>query len=145
MLSVSVWAATYSHPKWRTKKQRRLIARDIRRLSKTAGISTRKSTKRECTLTLASDAPASSGIYRFYYGEEIVYIGTSGNIQRRIGEHIEGSHNKMLHEFLQSGYAQVDWYRCLYRSWMERYELTEFKVVMGRRPVYNKIGGGLPY
>jgi len=105
----------------------------------------RKSVIKESLPALVSDAPTSRGIYRFYSDQEIIYIGASRNLLRRIDEHINGSDNELLREFIESGGTQIEWYSCPYPGWMERYELFEFEALMGRRPVCNKIDGGLPY
>lgn len=144
-LSVKVWSLTSLHPNKYTVAERRGIARDIGRLTRLSGISTRASKRAACSSATVASAPRSSGVYCLYSGEETVYIGASNDLRYRLSTHFGGSHNPEIADLIRLSNAYVDWYQSLYYAWMECLELAEYLRSLGRLPSYNKIGCGLPF
>ena len=84
--------------------------------------------------------PKKSGVYRFISNNEVIYIGSSNNLYKRMAEHKscinKGSNGKTqqdFYQFLQSNYFTVEFQPT------DNYRQLEQKLIELHNPKYNAI------
>ena len=143
ILYCKLYRNTNTNPSELGITKRRQMARLIKKAARTAGISSRATAIELFSSKIVNSAPNDCGIYRFYKGEELVYIGCSRGIRIRFKEHLVDCQNPKLDALIKSGSARVQWYICPFYGWMESFELTEYEEEHGYLPPYNKTRGGV--
>ncbi len=135
--------ATRKYPERLTDEQRLRAVNLITRLGESYGWNMSPSPPRKFTREILPSVPRTRGIYRFYEGEKLTYIGVSGNLCRRLYQRWDESRgdnppNGKLAESIRSGRASVEWYITPMAGWMEDYELTEYCAQhAGKPPEFN--------
>ena len=142
-------AETCQYAERKTPQQRQRTVKLISRLGELYGWDTPASEPCKFAHEILSSVPDTRGVYRFYEGDEVTYIGVAcSTLQERLSEQWNASGrasppNKELAESIQSGRASVEWYVTPFPGWMEDYELTRYSEEhSGRLPAYNQRRGG---
>jgi len=124
---INVFFATLTRAEHMGPDERRQTASRIRELARMQGLNPMLSEKRPFSASMCNDVPTAGGVYHFYEGDELRYIGVAdSNLQRRLFRYRKGGHNTKLAELITVGTAEVAWYTCPYPGWMEDFELIEY-------------------
>ena len=135
---------TCQYAERKTPQQRQRTVKMINRLGELYGWDTPASEPCKLGAEMLSSVPHTRGVYRFYEGDQVTYIGVAcRSLQERLREHWNASGraslpDKELAESIQSGRASVAWYVTPFPGWMEDYELTRYcEEHSGRPPAFN--------
>jgi hypothetical protein len=138
---VTAWGFTGSRPRSMSYDERHETASAVLALAAKLGIDTSISERVSFSKEATKVVPERSGVYHFFDGNDLVYIGKAKSLRDRLDRHRTSSHNKQLADLIRSGKAEVEWYQSPFDSWMERFELVEYREKNGRLPGFNRILG----
>ena len=122
--------ATVKYAAQLNREQRLRAVEMITRLGRSAGWTMSLSPRRKFTHEILLSVPCTRGVYRFYEADQLTYIGVSGSLRRRLGQHWNDGRrdnppNRELAQSIRCGRASVEWYITPMPGWMEDYELTQ--------------------
>jgi hypothetical protein len=124
---ISVFVYTLWPPEFLSSQNREETVEQIQFLAKKRGLNPKLSEKVEFSSATLKKAPAVGGVYHFYQGDQLRYVGVASNsLQGRLRQYLSKVHNQKLADLIASGEARVAWYTCPYPGWMEDYELTQY-------------------
>jgi hypothetical protein len=146
---VRVFIATLNYPEKMPAEQRQWTIELIKRLAALQRMDTSISKRYEFSPEIIDQAPRQRGVYHFFEGVELKYIGAScTGLYWRLRGHYRDSlnwaagntdkvSNKGLGELIASGRASVEWYESPFPGWVEECELTEYCEEHGGPPPLN--------
>ena len=141
---VRAFVATLKYAEQMSTEERQKTVGLIKKLAELRGLDTSVYGKSQFLPEVIGKIPQSGGVYRFYDGDELKYIGASctdlrGRLRRHLSasRDVEKAPNRGLADLIASGRASVEWYICPFAGWMEDFELNEHCERYGRQPPLN--------
>jgi site-specific DNA-methyltransferase (adenine-specific) len=89
------------------------------------------------------DVPSQQGVYLFYDGSNVLYVGEANNLRKRIGKHLEHSDNKGLARWLWahgSGDLHLEYHVLGPDVSTKIRKALEGHLILSRRPIFNVAG-----